>query len=112
MFYYVVAVPAATVDKCKGNALCDTYGDRPITGLATGGEACHAAAPGQYAGNCARGWVSADVLDMFSNGMDKRAVAAALLPVVGTVSRVSAPLASATPAKKPWSPQPGDSSTS
>lgn len=69
MFYYVVAVPAATVDKCKGNALCDTYGDRPITGLASGGEACHAAAPGQYAGNCARGWVSADVLDVFSNGM-------------------------------------------
>ena len=70
LFYYVVAVPAATVDKCKGNTLCDTYGDRPITGLAsTGGEACHAAAPGHYAGNCAQGWVSADVLDVFSNGM-------------------------------------------
>lgn len=38
LFYYVVAVPAATVGKCKGNTLCDTYGDRPITGLAnTGG---------------------------------------------------------------------------
>lgn len=70
LFYYVVAVPAATVGKCKGNTLCDTYGDRPITGLAnTGGEACHAAAPGHYAGNCAQGWVSADVLDVFSNGM-------------------------------------------
>ncbi len=70
LFYYVVAVPAATVGKCKGNTLCDTYGDRPITGLATtGGEACHAAAPGRYAGNCAQGWVSADVLDVFSNGM-------------------------------------------
>ena len=69
MFYYVVAIPAATVGKCKGNALCDTYGDRPISGLASSGEACHAVAPGQYAGNCARGWVSADVLDVFSNGM-------------------------------------------
>ncbi|HEL5027260.1 TPA: hypothetical protein UOA81_002458 [Stenotrophomonas maltophilia] len=70
LFYYVVAVPAATVGKCKGNTLCDTYGDRPLTGLATtGGEACHAAAPGRYAGNCAQGWVSADVLDVFSNGM-------------------------------------------
>ncbi|MBH1645417.1 hypothetical protein I5U75_18435 [Stenotrophomonas maltophilia] len=70
LFYYVVAVPAATVGKCKGNTLCDTYGDRPITGLAnTGGEACHVAAPGHYAGNCAQGWVSADVLDVFSTGM-------------------------------------------
>ena len=70
LFYYVVAVPAATVGKCKGNTLCDTYGDRPITGLSnTGGEACHVAAPGRYAGNCAQGWGSADVLDVFSNGM-------------------------------------------
>lgn len=70
LFYYVVAIPANTVDKCKDNALCDTYGDRPINNrVATGGEACHAAAPGHYAGNCAQGWVSADVLDVFSNGM-------------------------------------------
>lgn len=70
LFYYVVAIPAATVAKCKGNALCDTYGDRPISGLAgTAGEACHATAPGHYAGNCAQGWVAADVLDVFSNGM-------------------------------------------
>lgn len=69
MFYYVVAIPAATVGKCKGNVLCDTYGDRPISGLVSSGEACHVVALGQYAGNCARGWVSADVLDVFSNGM-------------------------------------------
>ncbi|CAH0144129.1 hypothetical protein ACQ5SA_05370 [Stenotrophomonas indicatrix] len=70
LFYYVVAIPANTVGKCKDNALCDTYGDRPINNrVATGGEACHAAAPGHYAGNCAQGWVSADVLDVFSNGM-------------------------------------------
>lgn len=70
LFYYVVAIPANTVGKCKDNALCDTYGDRPIDNrVATGGEACHAAAPGHYAGNCAQGWVSADVLDVFSNGM-------------------------------------------
>jgi len=34
-----------------------------------GSEACHVAGPGHYAGNCAQGWVSADVLDLFSDGM-------------------------------------------
>lgn len=70
LFYYVVAIPANTVGKCKGNALCDTYGDRPISGMkGTRGEACHVAAPGHYAGSCAQGWVSADTLEVFSSGM-------------------------------------------
>ncbi|MEG0185034.1 MAG: hypothetical protein RR704_16480 [Stenotrophomonas sp.] len=70
LFYYVVAIPANTVGKCKDNALCDTYGDRPIDNRsAKGSDACHAAAPGRYAGNCAQGWVGADGLDVFSNGM-------------------------------------------
>lgn len=70
LFYYLVAIPAATVGKCKGSALCETYGDRPISGMKEmGSEACHVAGPGHYAGNCAQGWVSADVLDLFSDGM-------------------------------------------
>ncbi|WP_340571799.1 hypothetical protein [Stenotrophomonas sp. G106K1] len=70
LLYYVVAIPANTVGLCKGSALCDTYGDRPISGMKdTGGEACHVAAPGHYAGNCAQGWVSADTLEVFSSGL-------------------------------------------
>ncbi len=70
LYYYVVAIPASSVAKCKNNALCEKYGDRQIKRLKpTAGDACHAAAPGQYVGDCAQGWVSADALDVFSNGM-------------------------------------------
>ncbi|APP82118.1 hypothetical protein [Xanthomonas hortorum] len=70
LYYYVVAIPASSVAKCKNNALCEKYGDRPIKRLKpAAGDACHAAAPGQYVGDCAQGWVSADALDVFSNGL-------------------------------------------
>ncbi|WP_205393502.1 hypothetical protein [Xanthomonas hydrangeae] len=70
LYYYVVAIPASSVAKCKNNALCEEYGDRPIKRLApAAGDACHAAAPGQYVGDCAQGWVSANALDVFSNGI-------------------------------------------
>ncbi|MCW0398844.1 hypothetical protein NB688_000658 [Xanthomonas sacchari] len=70
MYYYVVAIPADSVAQCKGNALCQQYGDRPIQWSSrASGDACHVAAPGRYAGNCAQGWVSASALDVFSNGM-------------------------------------------
>ncbi|ETC89980.1 hypothetical protein XHC_0471 [Xanthomonas hortorum pv. carotae str. M081] len=70
LYYYVVAIPASSVAKCKDNALCEQYGDRPIKRLApTAGDACHAAAPGQYVGDCVQGWVSANALDVFSNGI-------------------------------------------
>ncbi|EWC49475.1 hypothetical protein XAR_4212 [Xanthomonas citri pv. glycines str. 8ra] len=66
-YYYVAAIPASTIARCKNNALCKTYGDRQIKRAS--GESCHPAAPGQYVGNCAQGWVSADALDVFSNGI-------------------------------------------
>lgn len=70
MYYYVVAIPADSVAKCKGNALCKQYGDRPIQWASpANGDACHATAQGRYAGNCAQGWVSASALDVFSDGM-------------------------------------------
>lgn len=70
LYYYVVAIPADSVAKCKNNALCKTYGDRPIKRIKpASGDACHVAAPGQYVGSCAQGWVSADALDVFSNGL-------------------------------------------
>ncbi|WP_082028797.1 hypothetical protein [Xanthomonas sacchari] len=70
MYYYVVAIPADSVAKCKGNALCKQYGDRPIQWTSpANGDACHVAAPGRHAGNCAQGWVSASALEVFSDGM-------------------------------------------
>ncbi|WP_372362072.1 hypothetical protein ACCQ10_02295 [Xanthomonas sp. NCPPB 1325] len=69
-YYYVAAIPADTIAKCKNNPLCNTYSDRPIKQIKPArGESCRAAAPGQYVGNCAQGWVSADALDVFSNGL-------------------------------------------
>ncbi|MFA1751743.1 hypothetical protein [Xanthomonas campestris] len=70
LYYYVIAIPADSVAGCKNNPACRTYGDRPIqrSKSATGGS-CHAAAPGQYVGDCAQGWVGADALDVFSNGI-------------------------------------------
>ncbi|CCG35725.1 hypothetical protein ABVB18_05325 [Xanthomonas citri pv. mangiferaeindicae] len=69
-YYYVAAIPASTIARCKNNALCKTYGDRQIKQIKrASGESCHPAAPGQYVGNCAQGWVSADALDVFSNGI-------------------------------------------
>lgn len=66
LYYYVIAIPADSVAGCKNNSVCRTYGDRPIqrSKSATGGS-CHAAAPGQYVGDCAQGWVGADALDVF-----------------------------------------------
>ncbi|MBB3812793.1 hypothetical protein FHY13_001099 [Xanthomonas arboricola] len=70
LYYYVVAIPTTSVAKCKNNALCEKYGDRPIKRLKpSAGDACHATKSGQYAGDCAQGWVSADALDVFSNGL-------------------------------------------
>ncbi|MFC6840883.1 hypothetical protein [Xanthomonas theicola] len=65
LYYYVVAIPASSVEECQGNALCDHDGDRPIQRLVAAG----ATAPGLYSGDCAQGWVSADALDAFRNGM-------------------------------------------
>ncbi|GAE49554.1 hypothetical protein XPU_1086 [Xanthomonas arboricola pv. pruni str. MAFF 311562] len=70
LYYYVIAIPADSVAGCKNNPACGTYGDRPIQRLKSAtGESCHAAAPGQYVGDCAQGWVGADALDVFSNGI-------------------------------------------
>ncbi|MCC5069475.1 hypothetical protein [Xanthomonas campestris] len=70
LYYYVIAIPADSVAGCKNNPACRTYGDRPIQrSKSATGESCHAAAPGQYVGDCAQGWVGADALDVFSNGI-------------------------------------------
>lgn len=69
-YYYVVAIPSSTVSQCKGNALCQRYGDRPIQLQAgTGKPICEVTAPGQYTDSCAQGWIASEALDVFSNGM-------------------------------------------
>jgi len=65
-YYFVISVPASSVVACKaGSALCGTYGDRPIQHLQRNrGPACLPASA-----QCAQGWVSANALDVFFNGM-------------------------------------------
>ncbi|MBB4131362.1 hypothetical protein [Xanthomonas sp. 3075] len=70
LYYYVVAIPADSVAKCKNDPACGTYGDRRIQrSTPAASKSCHAAAPGHYVGDCAQGWVGADALDVFSNGI-------------------------------------------
>ena len=64
-YYYVTAIPVSEVEACAGNALCQTYGDREVrwhAGAARTG--ARTAASGR-----ASGWVDADALDVFSNGL-------------------------------------------
>jgi hypothetical protein len=69
-WYYVTALPVASIEACAGNPLCVTYGDRKVEWRVPHiGEACHSVGPGRYAGVCATGWVRASDLDVFSNGM-------------------------------------------
>ncbi|WP_228332108.1 hypothetical protein [Xanthomonas campestris] len=69
-YYYVVTIPASGVAACNDSALCETYGDRPIRRLRPAdGTLCRAAAQGRHVGDCAQGWIDAQALDVFSNGM-------------------------------------------
>lgn len=69
-YYYVVVIAPDDVAACRGKPICQQYGQRPVQLQAQPrtGAAC-AAASGQWQGDCARGWVSADALDVFSNGL-------------------------------------------
>ncbi len=70
LYYYVIAIPADSVAQCRNNLACGTYGDRPIQrSTPATGDRCHPAAPGTYVGDCAQGWVGADALEVFSNGI-------------------------------------------
>jgi hypothetical protein len=69
-WYYVTALPVASIEACVGNPLCMTYGDRKVEWhVPHEEEACHPTGSGRYAGACAAGWVRASDLDVFSNGM-------------------------------------------
>jgi hypothetical protein len=69
-WYYVTAMPVASIEACVSNPLCVTYGDRKVEWrVPHKGATCHSTGPGRYAGVCAAGWVRASDLDVFSNGM-------------------------------------------
>ena len=69
-WYYVTAMPVASIEACASNPLCVTYGDRKVEWrIPHEGATCHSIGPGRYAGACASGWVRASDLDVFSNGM-------------------------------------------
>ncbi len=69
-WYYVTALPAASIEACNGNSLCERYGDRKVESLSPKAtNTCRSAGAGRFAGECATGWVRASELDVFSEGM-------------------------------------------
>lgn len=69
-YYYVLAIAPDQVAACRGRPICQQYGQRPVQLQAQprAGSACTASA-GHWQGDCARGWISADAVDVFSNGL-------------------------------------------
>lgn len=70
-YYYVIAIPTAGIAACQGKPICSRYGDRQIDFVARPrtGTACSPATGGRYQGDCAHGWVDAQRLDVFSDGL-------------------------------------------
>lgn len=68
--HYVVAIPTASVPRCKGNDLCKG-GDKAVLWERAGvGDACRRFGKnGDYAGQCAAGWVNEADLDQYANGL-------------------------------------------
>lgn len=70
-WYYVTALPVAAIAGCEGNALCTTYGDRPIawTQPARARATCTLRSMDRPDTGCASGWIDAEAVEAFSNGM-------------------------------------------
>ncbi|HEY9130140.1 MAG TPA: hypothetical protein VIM98_00170 [Dyella sp.] len=70
VWYYVVAIPVASVKACKNNSNCGAPGDLPVKLTKQGtGQPCHLTAQKRYAGDCAAGWVNAAEVDLYSMGL-------------------------------------------
>lgn len=69
-YYYAVAISPDNVAACHDSPACSRYGQRPIERQSqpTTGNEC-SVVNSQWQGDCARGWISADALDIFSNGL-------------------------------------------
>ncbi|XQA69220.1 hypothetical protein ACM9XB_17060 [Xanthomonas sacchari] len=70
-YYYVVAVPPASVGACNGKPICNQYGERPIDFVTQRkqGKHCTIAGNARPEGDCAQGWIEPRKLDVFSNGL-------------------------------------------
>lgn len=63
--HYVIVVPTASVPECRDNDLCKDA-DLPVQWKsAKSGQACHRGKDGDYAGDCASGWVDVGQIDQY-----------------------------------------------
>lgn len=68
-WYFVMAIPVATVAGCTGKGLCKIYGDRPVTWtVPPHGKPC-VLKDDKYVGDCASGWVTAGSIEVFTEGI-------------------------------------------
>lgn len=68
-WYYITAIPVATLKACKGNPDCKP-GDLPVEWVkAHGGEPCRPGPDKRYIGDCAAGWVKASEFGEYSMGI-------------------------------------------
>jgi hypothetical protein len=63
-YFYVTTIQVPAVAACKGNRLCDLYGDRRVD-MKSGPSPC----PVTGDRSCAAGWIDADTVESFENGM-------------------------------------------
>ncbi|MBB5942017.1 hypothetical protein [Xanthomonas sp. 3307] len=70
-YYYVVAIPPASVGACKGKPICTQYGERPVDFVTQRkqGKRCAVAGKARPEGDCAQGWIEPQKLDVFSEGL-------------------------------------------
>ncbi|MCI2262231.1 hypothetical protein [Xanthomonas indica] len=70
-YYYVVALPPASVSACQGKAICKQYGERPVDFVTQRkrGRPCTIPANARPEGDCAQGWIEPQKLDFFANGL-------------------------------------------
>jgi hypothetical protein len=68
-WYFVTAIPVASVKACAGKTTCQDGSDQPVEWIKPAtGQACHRTADG-YAGDCPTGWISAGDFGEFSMGL-------------------------------------------
>ncbi|KMM77269.1 hypothetical protein ACP93_02940 [Xanthomonas sp. NCPPB 1128] len=70
-YYYVVAIPPASVSACREKPICKQYGERPVDFVAQPKQGIHCTVGGNTRpeGDCAQGWIEPQKLDVFANGL-------------------------------------------
>ena len=69
-YFYVSPLPPTEVDACRDQETCNRYGARPVLpgAMHMTGE-CTVDDAGKISAECFRGWISADEVEPFSNGL-------------------------------------------